>query len=230
MPELEQILWSPASTAPPLEPGSLHLWIIRCGPGEADPRNLRHLLSPHERDRADRFYLDRHRERYVRSHAGLRSILSLYRGMSPRGIDLIYGPAGKPALAGGPEFNMTTSADLALLAVRADRPVGIDCERLRPRSQLLAIAGRMFDAETAQQVEMASDAQRLEVFARAWTALEARVKADGRGLFQAQNPSPMPDLGIRHFIPEPGYIAAIACPDLPPRTQWTAMRLTGFSP
>jgi len=220
---LEKTRWSTPTTSLTLIPGALHLWKIHCGTGAADLHGLWPLLSPHEHDKANHLRQEKHRERYVRGHAGLRSLLSLYMEIAPHAIEFTYGHAGKPAVIGGPEFNMTTSADLALVAVCLDQQVGIDCECLQPRSNVLAIARRMFDAAAVQQVEAAPETQRLEVFARAWTALEARVKADGRGLFRPRNLPPMPSLDIAHCIPVPGYIAAIASPDLPPSVEWTTL-------
>jgi len=120
---------------------------------------------------------------------------------------------------------MTTSDDLALVAISPQRPVGIDCEQIRPRRELTSLARRMFSAEEAERIAAAGSEERLDLFYRAWTAMEARVKADGRGLFRREDP---PETGVPevvHFIPADGFIAAVACAGLPSPGDWRALSL-----
>lgn len=74
-------------------------------------------------------------------------------------------PGGKPWFPGRPEicFNLSHSRGAAVCAV-SDRPVGVDVERLRPPPHRL---GRGMAAEE---------------FFRLWTAREATVKREGRGI------------------------------------------------
>jgi 4'-phosphopantetheinyl transferase len=186
------------------------------------------LLSARERARAQRLHSARHQGRYVRAHAGLRRILASCINIAPQDIVFKYGDAGKPALADEAdriEVNLTTSDDLALAAICRDLQVGIDCEQLRPRRDLGAIARRMFAPETAERVAKASADEQLTVFTLAWTALEARVKADGRGLFRRRDVPPMPPLQVAHCIPQEGFIAALARADLPPVPEWRTFLL-----
>jgi 4'-phosphopantetheinyl transferase len=220
---IETLNWIPADAAPALRPGELHLWKIPCGPEGPDLEGLWPVLSARERARAERLHLARHQGRYVRAHSGLRHILASYINIAPEHIVFNYGDAGKPALANeadGIELNLTTSDDLALAAICRDLPVGIDCEQLRLRRNLGAIARRMFPPETAERVAKASAEERLTVFTVAWTALEARVKADGRGLFRRRDVPPMAAFQVAHCIPQEGFIAALARADLPPVPEW----------
>jgi 4'-phosphopantetheinyl transferase len=217
--------WSKPESIPPLGPEILHLWKMDCGERYADPGRPWAMLTEEERGRARRFRNDRHRRRYVRAHAGLRQVLSLYLGTAPQAIDFRYGIAGKPCIAGDLEFNLTTTADLALAAVRLRQAVGIDCELLRPRSNLLPIAERMFEPDQAALLASAPEAERLHAFTLAWTALEASVKADGRGLFRSRTDPPMRHLDVVHFIPEAGCIAAVAGEDLPHPSRWVTLSI-----
>jgi 4'-phosphopantetheinyl transferase len=113
------------------------------------------------------------------------------------------------------QFNLTTSDDLALAAISRDLPVGIDCEQLRSRPGLDAIARRMFPPEEAKRIAEAPEDERLLRFTLAWTALEAGVKADGRGLFRRRDHPPMPALRIVHCTPQEGFVAAVARAELP---------------
>jgi 4'-phosphopantetheinyl transferase len=60
-------------------------------------------------------------------------------------------------------------------------PLGVDCERLDPRTNLAGIARRMFPPEVADAVLASPEPDRLTRFYRAWTALEAEVKATVAG-------------------------------------------------
>ncbi len=120
---------------------------------------------------------------------------------------------------------MTTSDDMALVAVSSGRPVGIDCERIRPRADLLAIARRMFPQAEAERIASAPEERRLELFYRSWTALEADVKADGRGLSRRQNTTSVAALGVAHCLPAPGFMAAVARACLPPVHRWQTLQL-----
>jgi 4'-phosphopantetheinyl transferase len=221
------IQWQSTNSAPALAPGGLHLWHIRTDCGGDSVADCLDLLGEHQRSRAHGMHHAGYRERYIRAQSGLRRILGLYLGIPPGAIDFAHGPAGKPMLERNPAglaFNLTTTADLALVAISAGEEVGIDCERLRPRRDLDAIARRMFSSEQAQRLLETPEAGRLECFYRAWTALEADAKADGRGLFRPRAPGAQPPQVI-HCIPAPGHIAAVARAALPPAGRWVALEL-----
>lgn len=225
--------WQGQSGPPPLGPADLHLWRIRIAAADGSDPNLLRLLGADEQARVQRLASATLRARYVRAHADLRRILGLYLGLPPAEIAFAQAANGKPALAAcqNParlEFNLTGSGDLALLAISLEVPVGVDCEQIRPRRELLGVARRMFSLEVAQALAEAPESERLDAFHTAWTALEAEVKADGRGLFRPRDPgSPGAGevLGIAHFRPLPGYLAAVARQDLPPVEQWSIHHL-----
>jgi 4'-phosphopantetheinyl transferase len=225
---LGRLRWIPVAAPPPLEGGDLHLWKIDCGPGVRDLEEQWAILSDHERSRAERLLQPRHRERYVHAHAGLRRLLSHYVGLSAPLLGFELGKSGKPLLAGagnGIEFNLTTSDDLAMVAVSRNQPVGVDCERIRPRTDLLAIAFRMFDRDEARAVAAAPERERLARFYVAWTAMEANVKADGRGLSRRLEQPATGTLEIAHCTPADGFVAAVARTSVPPPSQWKTLCL-----
>jgi 4'-phosphopantetheinyl transferase len=221
--------WLPVTHPPTLPSGGLHLWRIPTRGKGAPLAKLRTLLSPRESERADRLRFDHHRERYVRAHAGLRMILSKYININPQHIVYSYLRAGKPRLDGAVsnfEFNLTTTADLALVGLSLDKPIGVDCEQVRDRENLLAIAKRMFTREAASRIAASALEEQVEQFHVSWTSLEAEVKADGRGLAGRKRPLAPHTLQIGHCIPEPGFIAAVARKDLPPVEDWVTLELT----
>ncbi|MBK8638185.1 MAG: 4'-phosphopantetheinyl transferase superfamily protein [Chromatiaceae bacterium] len=221
---LTTLPWIAARPGPLLGPQDLQIWIIPCGADNGDPEALWPLLSGAEQARADRRLVPGHRGAYIRAHAGLRLILATPLATPPARIAFQQGPQGKPAVAGPLEFNLTTSGDLALVALRWDRAVGIDCERPTANRNLLGIARRLFPASEVARLLAATEAERPALFTCFWTALEASVKLDGRGLFQPAEPGgPPPE--IIHFAPQPGYVAALASREPPPLASWTALRL-----
>jgi 4'-phosphopantetheinyl transferase len=218
--------WVRTSHPPILRPGGLHLWKIRTGVDGASLAELSSLLSRHESERAGRLRHQHHRERYIRTHAALRSILASYLRIEAQRIVFHYSCAGKPRVEEaetGVEFNLTTSGDLALLAISDTEAVGVDCEQVRARRDLQAIAERMFSPEEASRLAATAPEYRLQQFHLSWTALEAGVKADGRGLSRRREPAAQGALDIEHCIPEPGFIAAVARRDLSPLSKWETL-------
>lgn len=227
IPEIEH--WHLVAVSPTLAPGALHLWRIRTGDDGAALSRQRPLLSPREAERANRLRIRQHRARYVRAHAGLRAILTNYIDIEPQEIVFTYGKAGKPLLDGTTsdlDFNLTTSGDLALVAISGGEPVGVDCEWVRERKDMGAIAKRMFNAEVASRIATAEPEDRFMQFHLAWTSLEAGVKADGRGLARHKEPAARGTLDIGHCVPEQGFMAAVARRDLPPVRDWMTLELT----
>ena len=152
--------------------------------------------------------------------------MSGYLKLEPQAILFEYSDAGKPHLEGassGLDFNLTTSGALALVALSLEGPVGIDCEQVRDCTNVIAIARRMFTRKAASRIAKAAPENRMEQFFVAWTALEAKVKADGRGLFGGGEPAV---LQVRHCAPEPGFIAAVARGRLPPAEEWATLELS----
>lgn len=223
--------WIPRKSAPILSEGDLHLWRIPVGhPDPAKGQVLEACLTMLGKDqqaRAQRMGQTATRERYVQAQAGLRQVLGLYLEASPRSLVFGYGPVGKPFLEGAPrgfEFNLTTADDLALVGISLGSPLGVDCERIRPRRGLTGIAQRMLEPERAAAIAALPEREALAAFYRSWTALEADAKADGRGLFKPRPPGAEPP-EIRHCVPARGFIAAVARAKVPPLSSWRTLEL-----
>jgi len=90
---------------------------------------------------------------------------------------------GKPRLEGrprGPFFNIAHSGGAVVVAVAADRDVGVDIERIRPVSRDLEEAA--LGARERETVAAAAAAGDDAAFFRLWTAKEAFMKLEGAGL------------------------------------------------
>ncbi len=148
------------------------------------------LLADDEQRRLERFRRIEDRERFLLGRGGLRLSLAALLGQPPGRLKLAATAAGKPFLAdaGGrpqrraPQFNISHSGDLVLLALHGTHPVGVDVERLRPQLDWRSIARRCLEPDALARIEDLAPAERRPAFLEAWCALEASLKASGSGL------------------------------------------------
>ena len=209
---LERPRWRRVAAPLTLAAGQIHLWRFDLGIEAA----VIHWLSADERARAARYLVPAAGERFRRARGLLRWALAGYLGRPPEQLEFRYGGQGKPALVNEElQFNLSHSGDMAMLAVARDLPLGIDLERLDAGKQLSAIARRLFPAARCRELEALEGEQRVQGFYHDWTAMEARVKARGEGVFQQLRSCGEADWPVRHWCPADGYLAALAAPRFP---------------
>jgi 4'-phosphopantetheinyl transferase len=155
--------------------GEVHVHVADLDAGPADPA----ALAEADRLRAERLAVPQVARRFVAARGFLRTVLAAYRHDTPPALPIEADADGKPHLPGGPAFNLSHTGGLAVLAV-ADRPVGVDVERLRDVPNALDLADRWFRPDETRAVAEASD--RSLQFLRTWVAKEAVLKAVGCGL------------------------------------------------
>lgn len=139
-------------------------------------------LTPEERQHAERLRRSEDRERHLLGRAGLRRVLGAWRRQEPGRVPLRTGPHGKPFCLGGPQFNISHSGDLVLLALHPHRPVGVDVELLRPELDWRPLAARLLCTAECRLLEGLPAPVQARAFLQAWCRLEARLKATGQGL------------------------------------------------
>jgi 4'-phosphopantetheinyl transferase len=155
------------------------LWPLDISPAALD--DLARDLPPDAQDRAARFAFPHLRARHVAAHGQMRRILAAQTGQPPRDIVLTTGPRGKPALPGGPAFNLSHSGGWAALALGpATVDLGIDIEAHRPVDD--ALIARVFSPAERRAHDALAPSDRLPGFFRGWTRKEALLKALGAGL------------------------------------------------
>jgi 4'-phosphopantetheinyl transferase len=148
--------------------------------------HFRASLSADERSRAARFHFSEDSERFTVSRGLLRAILGRYTRVDPAAFVFSYSSTGKPAIEAPAEarllsFNVSHSADVALIAVGRDRSIGVDVERLR-EIDALEIPRRFFSPAEVDELHRVSGAERQRAFFSYWTRREAVLKACGEGL------------------------------------------------
>ena len=166
-------------------PGIIHVWRI----------DLQHpallalgerLLSDDESERARRFRFDKHRTRFIAGRSAMRLLLGECAGTDPAAIRFLYGEHGKPALPRHPgappvHFNFSNSDSRALLAVAADRNVGIDIESRRRDINIPGLVRHILNDTEAAEFHRLPEAVRHQALLTIWTRKEAWIKALGDG-------------------------------------------------
>lgn len=146
---------------------TVHLWRSNLDVPIERVRELATILSDDERARAERFYFELHRNRFIVSRGGLRTILGRYLNLKPDRVQFEYSSRGKPKLAesGGAEklqFNVSHSQDLALYGFSCDRAIGVDLEYLRRFDDAQNIARRFFRHKNRQLLTLYQRKKRLQ--------------------------------------------------------------------
>lgn len=167
--------------------GEIHLWRADLAPAAEATDGLAALLSEDERRRSDGFQREADARRFVVARGVLRRLLGRYLAVEPATVTFRYGSHGKPELApchaaSDLRFNLAHSGDVALYALTRGRRIGVDLERVRPLSDLEAVARIAFSGRERRELRDLPAAERTQAFFRGWTRKEAIAKALGEGL------------------------------------------------
>ena len=179
--------WSPPPQTPRLESDEIHVWRAALDLTASRVQSLWHVLSADEQKRAERFYFQKDRSRYIVARGLLRTILGRYLNRAPNQLQFCYTSYGKPALVGESgkhvlRFNVSHSLDLALYAITCGRELGVDLERVRPDLVDQQLAERFFSPREVATLRTLPVNVRQEAFFACWTRKEAYLKVRGEGV------------------------------------------------
>jgi 4'-phosphopantetheinyl transferase len=171
-----------------LRDGDVDVWL--CVPEEVvDPRALARctgLLDEGERARSERFRFERHRNRFLVSHALVRTTLSRYAPVPPEAWRFREVGRGRPEVAapavGALRFNLSHTDRLAACGVSHRADVGVDVEAALRVTRHLAVAERFFSAREAAELRELPEDRQVDRFLDYWTLKESYIKARGLGL------------------------------------------------
>ena len=165
----------------------VHVWRAYLDRETSHIDELARTLSEDERLKAERFYFQKDRRRFVVTHGILRNILGRYLSVKPNRLEFSYGSHGKPTLGGITDghslcFNMSHSEGLAGFAFAWQRRIGVDVEYVRPMRDAEEIVGGFFSPGENASLRAVPASKKLEAFFNCWTRKEAFLKATGDGL------------------------------------------------
>jgi len=195
--------WRELPKRPFLSTGECHLWLACLD--EEDRHALQGFLSADECERARRLRNPQRADRFIVGRGLLRVLLGCYLASDPERLVFLYGPHGKPELAGGlkanPSFNVSHSGGLVIFAVANGFEIGVDIEEIHPVSDLSAAASIFLSPDERAELEILPADRKLERFYTLWTCKEAILKAHGAGFA-----GPTSDIlaAFRQFNPKSG--------------------------
>jgi 4'-phosphopantetheinyl transferase len=179
-------LWLKAQSAPAFPAGRIDLWrVLLDRPSMEGSEEV--VLSPDEMVRASRFHFEEDRIYFTRCRSALRRILATYLAVPAVEIRFEYLASGKPQLAAqfnprALQFNVSHSANTALIAVGSEHRLGVDIEKIRADVDTTVLAERFFSVRERAGLEALPDHLRVLGFFACWTRKEAFLKATGDGL------------------------------------------------
>ncbi len=203
----ELLLWKPGAECALQLADQVHVWLVELDAGlateadveTAEPGPERAILSAEEQERAARFVRARDRRRFVRCRSAVREILGSVLGQPPATVRIRAGGQGKPELdppgfPGRPQqgqdqggqpairFNISHSAELALVAVCRGRELGVDLEQVRAIVEADRIVESFFSPREQAEFTAVAEEDKALAFLRGWTRKEAILKGLGIGL------------------------------------------------
>ena len=161
---------------------TIYIWRVKIAAGISQTDNLLSLLNADELKRADRYYNEKDRKRFITSRGYLRILLSNYLKKKPSDIEFAITPEKKPYLKlpfNSLHYNISHSETDVLIAI-AGSEVGIDVEKTDSSFDWENILDTSFSKDEivwVKQSKMPKDS-----FYLLWTRKEALAKATGKGL------------------------------------------------
>jgi 4'-phosphopantetheinyl transferase len=175
-----------SSSTETLDPRAVYVHAVDLLQGDPALERFTHVLDPRELLRAERFATQALRRKHVVSHGSLRILLGRYLHIRPSEVRFIYNEHGKPALdpvhASGLRFNLSHSGEKCVVAVTAEREVGVDVELIRKLDNWQNIATRFFSKRETARLSALPESLGTTGFFATWSRKEAFIKALGLGL------------------------------------------------
>lgn len=160
----------------------IDVWKIRVGLSTAFINGYKPMLIGDEVARANKFYRQQDRDRFITSRIVLRIILSKYLNLDPEAIEFAPGLNKKPFIKNGNpcniQYNLSHSGDAILLAI-ADSIVGADVEFV---NHDFGYRDVLPDNFSANEVNYITEGDSVHRFFKLWTRKEAITKATAQGL------------------------------------------------
>lgn len=163
----------------------MDVWVFRHAQLTIPTLHMCEVLSPAERERAEKIRHIDMRLSYLQAKSAFRIILAAHLHVPPRYLQMTVSRFGKPQLpAHGIEVSQSHSLDWSAVAVSALGLVGIDIERWRPLANCRQLACHIMTDREARVFQDTPSALTVRKFLELWTRKEAVLKCAGLGLRQ----------------------------------------------
>jgi 4'-phosphopantetheinyl transferase len=171
-----------------LKPDVVDVWNAPLDVSDSELDVLLHQLSQGEQRRVGALPEEKAVRQYIVSRAMQRQLLAGYVGGSPADIQFGIVAMGKPTLARpndiGLQFNTTHSGRLVIIAVTANREVGVDVEEMRPIPRALKVAKRCYSASEYESLVSLEGEELDRAFLSIWVKREGTAKARGDSVWR----------------------------------------------
>lgn len=178
-------LFLPEPSRCSLPQGAVHVWVLDDALVEPVCSTLARTLSPDERQRAQAYRLERHRNGFIARRSLLRWLIGCYLNCKPESLRFSVTPFGKPVVqwphAARIAFNVSHTDGMTLIAFAWNCRIGVDVERRVDGLDLGGVGRGIFslvEQEALDQARPDAAATLLSI----WTRKEALLKALGMGL------------------------------------------------
>jgi 4'-phosphopantetheinyl transferase len=167
-------------------------------------------LDDYEKNRAEKFYFEDDKVRYILSRSILKKLLSCIFKIEIDTITIDYS-ASKPVIRHLPvQFNISHSGDFVFIGI-SKAVIGVDIEKINPDFEYKDIINRYFDSNEIETIEQSEN--QVFKFYKYWTRKEAFLKAWGTGLdfdlesinVSDRNNDAQPDYFIKSALLNNGY-------------------------
>ena len=161
------------------------VWRVDLNRREGCVNSLFEILSPDEKQRADKYRFEKDRQQFTVCRGVLRRIIGGYLSAYPQSVQFSYNRFGKPYLTDLDQslrFNVSHSHGVAVIAISVNREIGIDIELVDPRVDVFSIAQSAFSVGDVSFLKSLPSTLQPATFFTGWTRKEACLKAMGDGL------------------------------------------------
>ncbi|SFL84767.1 4'-phosphopantetheinyl transferase family protein [Nitrosomonas communis] len=178
-----------------------------------------HLLNELEKNRVSRFLRINDQRSFIAAHTLKRLMLSEATDEEPAFLQFSTSEFGKPELVGQDVIHFNISHTHGMVAVVCSKfeSIGVDVERLQTIELDMLWMNHVFTNEEIEAIRKAPDS--MLALMRHWTAKEAVMKADGRGMSLPMNEiriiekfaiSPDSLWKLRQYYPSPYHVLSLA--------------------